>query len=60
MDTMARVKELLSERDLTLYGLSQCCDISYSPLKNAEARHGQLSMDSIERICASLNIKCTP
>ena len=56
MDTVARLKELLSERSLTLYGISQRCDISYSTLKNAVARHGQLSLDSIERICASLNI----
>lgn len=56
MDTIARLKELLSERDITLYGLSQICDISYSTLKNAEARHGQLSLDSIERICTRLDI----
>lgn len=56
MDTIARVKELLSEQNLTLYGLSQSCDISYSTLKNAEARHGQLSLDSIERICSRLGI----
>ena len=56
MDTIARVRELLSEQDLTLYKLSQICDISYSTLKNAEARHGQLSLDSIERICVKLGI----
>ena len=56
MDTITRVKELLSEQNLTLYGLAKNCDISYSTLKNAEARHGQLSLDSIERICAWLNI----
>ena len=56
MDTMRRLGELLGERDMTLYGLSQECGISYSTLKNAVARHGQLSLDSIERICARLGI----
>ena len=56
MDTMVRLKELLKEQDLSLYKLSKICDISYSTLKNAEARNGQLSLDSIERICETLGI----
>ena len=56
MDTIARVKELIAERNISFYKLSQLCDISYSTLKNAEARHGQLSLDSIERICCTLGI----
>lgn len=56
MDTIARVRELLGERNLSLYGLAKACDIPYSTLKNAEARSGQLSLDSIERICEKLEI----
>ena len=56
MDTIARLKELTGERGISLYRLSQLCDISYSTLKNAEARSGQLSLDSIERICDKLGI----
>ena len=56
MDTIARLKELTEERNISLYKLSQLCDISYSTLKNAEARHGQLSLDSIARICFKLDI----
>ena len=56
MDTIARLKELTGERGISLYRLSQICDISYSTLKNAEARNGQLSLDSIERICFKLGI----
>ena len=56
MDTMARLKELTGERGISLYRLSRMCDISYSTLKNAEARNGQLSLDSIERICLTLSI----
>ena len=56
MDTIARLKELTGERDISLYKLAQLCDINYSTLKNAEIRNGQLSLDSIERICDKLNI----
>ena len=48
MDTIARLKELTSERNISLYQLSKICDISYSTLKNAESRNGQLSLDSIK------------
>lgn len=56
MDTIARLKELTAGRGLSLYKLSQICDIPYSTLKNAEARNGQLPLDSIERICCKLDI----
>ena len=56
MNTIERVKELARERNLTLYRLSVQCDVSYSTLKNAETRYGQLSVDIIERICIGLNI----
>ncbi len=56
MDTITRLKELTDERGISIYRLSQLCDISYSTLKNAEARSGQLSLDSIERICVKLGI----
>ena len=38
MDTIARVMELADERNLSLFKLSQLCDVSYSTLKNAEMR----------------------
>lgn len=56
MDTIERVKELAMERNLTLYKLAQQCGISYSTLKNTEQRHGQLTVDTIERICIGLDI----
>ncbi len=56
MKTMERVRELMEERDLTLFKLSQICDVPYSTLKNTEKRDGQLSIDSIERICEKLEI----
>ena len=56
MNTVARVKELGAERNLTLFRLSVICDIPYSTLKNTERRHGQLTIDTIERICEGLGI----
>lgn len=56
MNTIDRVKELVDERDLTFYKLAMLCDISYSTLKNTQARNGQLTVDTIERICRGLGI----
>ena len=56
MDTMARVRELAAERNLSLHGLARVCDVPYSTLKNAELRHSQLSVDTIELICTGLEI----
>ncbi len=56
MDTMKRVNELMTERGLTLYRLSQMSGVPYSTLKNTLKRNGQLTVDTIERICAGLEI----
>ncbi len=56
MDTIARVMELADERDLSLFKLSQLCDVSYSTLKNAEMRGSQLGVPTIERICVALGV----
>ena len=48
MDTIARVMELADERNLSLFKLSQLCDVSYSTLKNAEMRGSQLGVPTIE------------
>ena len=56
MDTMARVKELAAERGLSLHALARVCDVPYSTLKNMEQRCGQLTVDTIERVCAGLGI----
>ncbi len=56
MDTMARVRELAAERGLSLHGLARICGVPYSTLKNTEARYGQLTVDTIERICLGLEI----
>lgn len=56
MDTMARVRELVNARHITLYKLAQLCGISYSTFKNTEQRNGQLTVDTIERICLGMGI----
>jgi len=56
VETMRRVNELLAERNLSLYRLAQMSGISYSTLKNTAQRNGQLSVDTIERICDGLQI----
>ena len=56
MNTIAIVRELADERSLTFFKLSQMCDVSHSTLKNSERRGGQLSVDTIERICDGLGI----
>ena len=56
MDTIARVYDLLRERDMTLYQLTRRSGIPYSTIKTTEKRGGQLSVDTIERICGALEI----
>ena len=56
MDTIKRVEELAAERELTLYSLSLLCDVPYSTLRNTKKRSGQLTVDTIERICIGLGI----
>ena len=56
MNTMARVKQIAEERELSLFQLSQLCDISYNTLKRTEDRRGQLIINTIEKICIGLRI----
>ena len=56
MNTMDRVCEIADNRGLTLYKLAILCDIPYSTLKNTQARGGQLTVDTIERICIGLHM----
>ena len=56
MDTFRRLSELLEERNMTLYQAAKLSHVSRSTLNNAKNRGGQLSVDTIERICVALNI----
>jgi len=56
LNTIERVKELANERNLTLCRLALLCNVSHSTIKTTERRGGQLSLDTIERICIGLGI----
>ena len=57
MDTVKRLRELLHERGISLYKLSELGDIPYSTISMAEKRGSQLSVELIERICKALDIE---
>jgi len=56
MDTNKRLSELLAERNMTIYQVSRLAEVSHSTLANARSRGGQLSVDTIERLCRVLGI----
>ena len=56
MDSIARVKALADDRGISMYSLSQNCDIPYSTLKSSKNRHSPLSVEMIEIICNYFNI----
>lgn len=56
VNTVHRVYNLLDERNMSLYHLSQLSGISYSTVKTTEKRGGQLTVETIERICFGLGI----
>ena len=56
MDTIQKVYELAREYDLSIYQLAQKSGISASTVLTTKKRDGQLTVDTIERICMGLNI----
>lgn len=56
MDTMERVNELIKARGMTLYTLAKASGVSYSTFKSTAKRNGQLTVDTIERICSGIHI----
>ncbi len=57
MDTIKRVQDLMQERDMNLCVLAKKCGISYSTIQTTARRGGQLSVETIERICLGLEIR---
>lgn len=56
MNTIARAEELAAERNISLRRLSQICGVPYSTLLNAKSRSGELTVDTIEKICRGLDM----
>ena len=54
MDTIKRVQDLMQVRDMNLCVLAKKCGISYSTIQTTARRGGQLSVETIERICQGL------
>ena len=56
LDTIARVEQLAAERGLNLFAFSRLCDVPYNTIVNTKKRYGQLTVDTIERICKGLGM----
>ena len=56
MDTIKSVQDLMQARDMNLCVLAKKCGISYSTIQTTARRGGQLSVETIERICLGLEI----
>lgn len=56
MDAIARIKELMEQRNWTLYRLSQKSGISLSTLINLFAHSKQPSLQTVEIICKTMGI----
>ena len=56
LDTVSRVYELMYIYGLSLMELCQRCNIHHSTITTTKKRGGQLSLDTIKRICDSLGI----
>lgn len=57
MDTIQRVYQLAQEHNLSICQLAQKSGISASTVLSTKGRNGQLSVDTIERICEGLGIR---
>ena len=56
MDSLARLNELLAARNMSLFAFTKVSGIHYSTFDAAKRRRGQLSVDTIERVCDTLQI----
>ena len=55
-NTVQRVYELLDAKHMTIYQLERASGVSHCAIQNAEKRGGQLTVDTIYRICQVLGI----
>lgn len=56
MDTVFRLRELLEERDMSLFRLAKKADLNYATLRRRCYRGAELSVDTIERACQVFGI----
>lgn len=55
-DTVKRFHSLLLERNMSLYHFCRTNGLNYSTVNTTEKRSGQLSLDTIERVCKGMGI----
>lgn len=56
INTVDRLYELMELNGFSLCRLCQEAEINHSTISAARKRHGQLSLDTIDRVCRVLNI----
>ena len=56
MDTMKRLEDILTSRNMSLRSVSQMSGVCYSTLKTARQKRTQLSVDTIGEICKALDM----
>lgn len=56
MDTVKRAKELICQSGMSLYQVAQASGVSYSTISSAGRRGGELTVDTIERLCKAMGI----
>lgn len=56
MDTLERLRQLMAERNWTMYRLAKEGDLSHSTVKNIFSRNTLPSIDTLERICDAFGI----
>ena len=54
--TLAKIQEMLEERDWTLYRLSKDSGITYSSLSSMFTKNTQPTISTLEKICTSFGI----
>lgn len=55
-DTLRRVEEIARMNNISTCRLCEKSGLNYSTVASCKSRSGQLSVDSIERLCAAANI----
>ncbi len=56
MDTVRRARQLIAQSGMSLYQVTKASGVSYSTFTAAARRGGQLTVDTIERLCGVLEI----
>jgi len=56
MNVASRLKQLMSERGMTIYTLAQRSDVSWNTIKNILVRESTTTVATLEQLCTGLGI----